>query len=164
MSTMNSARLDMAFAWSQKNPRTGFYSPRDLNGLRVSVAPTAGSAGLAEVYYVEGTLSVGASITFNLNSIVAPAFGNTIVGTGVYVVLLQGTGASWKFDPGTSDQCTWFFGGATQSINGGDGAAFGFGDRTPGTVNASTKNLRITHTGVSGTLTYQIAIGLKTAP
>lgn len=163
MANLVTARLDMSMGWTQSHAITGFDSIPGTGNIVAEITPTIGASDAAEVYYVQGTLAAGASVTIDVRSLTEPAFGTALTPTGAYMILLKTSGTTWRYDPGAANPLSWFLAGTGPQINGAAGGAFGFGSTTATTVDATTRNVRITHTGGSGTLTYTLAIVLKTA-
>lgn len=155
------AKLSLALSWVQENAITGFNAATQQGPLMVSVAPPVSSIAAREIYFVRGTLAAGATVTFDLNSITEPAFTRDLTPTGAYLIVVKGSGATWSYGAGSSDQFFWFLSSGT--VSGNSGACFAFGDQTPGTISASTKNVAITNTSGGSTLTYTMAVVLKTA-
>ena len=160
---LTAVKFNINLAWSQSITITGFTSPKVNGSLNVAIGPTVSSTTAKEVYYVQSTLAAGASVVIDLRSITEPTFGQALVATGAYLIVVKGSGTTWRYDGHSSDPFPWFLGGTTPQINGGTDAAFAFGDTTVGAVSAGVSKVRVTNTAGSGTLTWQLAIVLKTA-
>ena len=163
MASLTFAKLDVTLAWTQEHAITGFDSSEQASGIRTSILPTISSSAASEVYQVQVSLAAGASQTIDLSSLTEPAFGQALTPTGAYMIVVYGTGTTWKYDGGTSNQFYWFLGGATQSINSNAGDVFAYGSTTAGAISGAAKNIRVTNTAGSGTLTATVAVILKTA-
>lgn len=163
-SSLTAAQLLVQMVWSERQTITGFDSSTSTNKLIGSVVPTADASNASQAYFIQGTLAPGASIVFDLSSLVTTTYGTSIAPTGAYLITVKGTGATWSYDPYTSNQFYWFFAATPGSaINGNDGDVFSYGSSTPGAINGTHKQIRITNTAGVGTLTYSLAIILKTA-
>lgn len=157
------AKLSLALGWFQTKANSGFSSSEQRGPLAVNIEPTVGASDASEVFFVESTLAPGGTVTFNLHAITEPAFNQVLTPTGAYIIVVYGEGANWKFEPGVANPLEWFFSGTNPAINGTDDSVFVFGAADPATVDGTNETLKITNTSGAGTLTYSVAVILKTA-
>lgn len=157
------ANLQLTLSWQQELSITGFNASTQTGPMRATITPTVSAAAAREVYFAQGTLAAGASVTINLNAVTEPAFNRALTPTGAYMIEVTGSGTTWRYDPGAADPLAWFLGGTTPQVNGAAGDAFAFGSTTATAISAGAKNIRITNTAGAGTLTYSLSVVLKTA-
>lgn len=160
---LTAAKMSLTLQWSQELAISGFEPSKGQGPLDITISPTVGASDAREIYYASGTLAFGASVTFSLRSFIEPAFNRAIVGTGAYIIVVYGSGTTWRYDPGAANPMEWFLGGTAPTINGTDASAFAYAAEDATTVSGSDDTVRITNTAGSGTLTYKIAVVLKTA-
>jgi hypothetical protein len=150
-------------AWTQLHTITGFDSSTHSSALVGEIVPTIGASDASEVYFVQGTLSAAAAVTIDIRSLTETAFGTALTPTGAYMIFVKTSGTTWRYDPGAANPLSWFLAGTGPQVNGASGGLFAFGATTATTVDNTTRNIRLTNTAGSGTLTYTLAVVLKTA-
>lgn len=160
---LTAVKLSINLQWAQEFAISGFNPSRQSGPLDATIAPTVGASDAREIYFVQGTLAAGASVTFSLRAFTEPAFNRVLTGTGAYILVVTGTGATWKYEPGAANPLEWFLGGTTPAINGTDASAFAYGADDAVTVSATDDTVKLTNTHGSDTLTYRLAAVIKTA-
>lgn len=156
---LRSAQLQATLNWAQRVvPGNGLNPGRQEGPVVGTAAPAIGASDASEVYPLVGTLAAGASVTINLSSITDPVFGQALNPTRVYQMIFIGTGAAWKYEPGSVSGLNWFLSGITPAISGAAGEFFAFGGITAVTVNGANKNVTITNLSGSATLTYTFVV------
>lgn len=154
---LTTGKFTISTQWTQTKTATGL-AQSVLNGgvYTKSQSPTISGAACNRLYFVQGTLAAGASVTIDLSSVTEPVFGEAITPDRGYSIQVYGSGTTWKYEPGAANALEWFLSGTSPAISGSAGAQFGFGDTTAGTIDGTHKNIKITNTAGAGTLTYTI--------
>lgn len=152
-------RLTASLDWSQTITVSGFNSSEQRGPLFLQAAPALGVSDANFVYPVSGTLAAGASITFNLFALTGLGFAPDMVPTRAYNMLLKCSGATWRYGPAAATGLAWFLsaaayiqGGAATSDNNG----FAFLGVAASTIDNGNKQVTLTNTHGSATLTYYI--------
>lgn len=158
--TLNVLKFSAFLTWSAELAVTGFQASENIGGMpAVSITPTLGASDCNQPHGVQGTLAFGASVTFNLNSLTTSLFNEVVNPSRFYIIAIYGTGATWSYAPGAALP---FYGplsvGAVLSFN--DGAFMAFADPTATVIDNGTKNIKITNTHASDTLTYTLTLAL----
>ncbi len=163
-SNLTAVQLLINLGWTEQNALAGFDTNTATNRLGASIIPTVDVTNARQIYFVQGSLAAGASLTLDLSSLTTPTFGAGISPTGAYILVLKGSGSTWSYDPFSSNQFYWFLDAVVgNKLVFNDGDVIAYGSTTPGTIDGTHKNIRITNTSGSDTLTYAFAIVLKTA-
>lgn len=153
------AHFGVGLNWNVTKANTGFEDS-EMTGTHVfSPALTMGSGNTNQVYPVQSTLAVGASVTINLYSLTEPLFNQAIVPVRFYVGWWNFTGATWKYEPGATNGWNGFLFGTSPYIAGGAGDGFGFAGTNAITIDNGVKNIKISNTGAA-TLTYKLTLFL----
>ncbi len=157
--SLESAKAVFNLSWRSNSPIVGNYAPAAFDGpFYASPAFLVSATDATDVYVAAGTLGVGGSLTINLFSLTDPIFGTVLVPSRAYAIGFLGKGATWSYGPGVASGFAWFLGGTTPTIHGGPGGAFAFADVVPTTIDNGDKNVKITNTDASNTLTYSLAV------
>ena len=156
-------KLTFTTSWTQTKTHTGsapaFASSKQDGPVTTTVSPTISAAACNRVYFVQGTLAAGATVTINVFSLTEPAFGEAIVPVRAYSIHYKGATTTSRVDPvNGSNPLTWFFGAATDQINLNAGDSFMYASATAFTVSNTVKNIRVTNTAGAGTLTYTVIL------
>ncbi len=148
--------------WKQTGAITG-YNTKSIQDSSVDRAnPTISAGACNRIYFVQGTLAAGGTITFNLFSLTEPTFGEAIVPVRAYILKLRCTGTTWKLEQGAAAPLLWFLLGTTApNITGGDGDFFDFGSQTATVISNTSKTLLLTNTnGAAAVLTYRLEVAV----
>jgi hypothetical protein len=162
MAVLQSAQLVASLQWTAEYS-SGLNTVTAQGPLRGTVTPTVGDSAANEIYFSTGTLAAGASVTIDLRAVTEPQFNRALTPSGAYLLLVKGTGATWRYTPGASNPLNWFIAGTNPQLNFNAGDTFAAGSTTAATINATTRNVTLSNTHGSDTLTYTIAVVLKTA-
>ena len=153
-------QASVSTVWRQSKSVTGFSDATQAYNFRAVVEPTVSGAALNRIYPVQATLAFGASVTIDLRSLTEPYFGEALTPARAYTLQLEFSGATARYQPGVLFPLLWFFGLATDTLNFNAGDIFLYGSETPATVDATNRNVKITNTHGSLTLTYRFAVSL----
>lgn len=152
---LNTAKVSITTSWTQTKANTGFNATRQDGPYISTVSPTVSAAACNRVYFVQGTLAAAATVTIDLRSLTDPATGEALTPARAYSVHMRGTTTTSRYDPVSgTNPLTWFFGAATERINLNAGDSWAYASATAVTVDATNRNVRISNTAGSGTLTY----------
>lgn len=159
---LTACKLVATLSWSTQHPIAGFKTITDSDSLDASPVIPVSAGSATQVYFVQGTLTASGSITFDLSSVIDPAFGQSLSPTGAYSIEYTGVGAPSSLAPGASNGFYWFLyqvAGQVMNFNAGD--VFAYGSALPGTINSSNKTLTVTNLSSTVSLTYTLAIILN---
>lgn len=161
--SLTTGKVTFSTSWTQTKSLTGFNASEQNGPYTSSASPTVSSSACNRVYFVQGTLAFGAAVTIDLFSLTEQAFGEAIVPIRAYSVHYNGTTTTSRVDQGAANPITWFWGGTTPQINLAAGGSFAYASATAHTVSNTDKNIRLTNTAGSGTLTYTVVFLLGVA-